>query len=161
MDGSLECSRRPIKWWRTSAAPPPSRRWSRDFRTAACTSFAEAAGGSRSILNREKSYLRGDAVILEDTPEEPAAPAMRERAMDLYRRFTDVAKLENPSFQERPNLSAAQLSYRIMAGIPAELNWKQTLLELRSERERLIRVMDYFQTLIQEIEKPTGRRRVI
>jgi hypothetical protein len=86
---------------------------------------------------------------------------MRERAMDLYRRFTDVAKLENPSFQERPNLSAAQLSYRIMAGIPAELNWKQTLLELRSERERLIRVMDYFQTLIQEIEKPTGRRRVI
>src|SRR6266850_1233666 len=113
-----------------------------------------------SMLNQEKSYLRGKPMFFGDDPAEPPAMELRERAVDLHRRLTELAELENESVQERPpNPSDTQLSYRMMAGVPAELGWKQNLLELRSERERLARVMDYFEKLIKEIDRPATPRK--
>jgi Lon protease-like protein len=115
-----------------------------------------------SMVNREKSYLRGQAAFLEDEKVEPADADLQERALRLYRRLTDVAHLENEPFQEPlTNTSAPQLSYRMMAGVPAELDWKQQLLELRSESERLVRVMDYFERLLKQIERPAAPRQII
>jgi Lon protease-like protein len=115
-----------------------------------------------SMLNREKSYLRGKPEFFDDAPEDPLADALRERAIGLYRRLTNLAHLENEPFQDRAfNASDTQLSYRMMGGVPAELSWKQTLLELRSERERIRRVMDYFEKLLKEIEPSAAPRQVI
>jgi Lon protease-like protein len=114
-----------------------------------------------SMLNREKSYLRGTPEFFEDEPAEPLPPAMSERAIGLYRRLTNLAQLENEPFQDRAfDSSDTQLSYRMMGGVPAELGWKQGLLELRSERDRLRLVMDYFEKLLKEIE-PAAPRQVI
>jgi hypothetical protein len=41
-----------------------------------------------------------------------------------------------------------------MAGLPAELNWKQELLELRSERERLAGVTRHIEQLLEHLENP-------
>jgi len=113
-----------------------------------------------SQLNREKSYLRGTPAFLDDDSEEPV-PADRERAMKLYRRLTDAAELENEPFQDHTFSSTdLQLSYRMMSGVPAELSWKQNLLELRSERERLALVMDYFEKLLKQIESPAVPRQI-
>ena len=113
-----------------------------------------------SQFNREKSYLRAMPAFLDDDSAVPA-PAERERAMSLYRRLTDVAELENEPFQDQTFSSTdTQLSYRMMSGVPAELSWKQDLLELRSERERLARVIDYFEKLLKQIEPPTVPRKI-
>ena len=49
----------------------------------------------------------------------------------------------------------------MMAGLPAPLALKQSLLELRLERERLDRVMRYFEQLIEYLERPTSPRKII
>jgi Lon protease-like protein len=113
-----------------------------------------------SQLNREKSYLRGTPAFLDDDSADPM-PADRERAMKLYRRLTDAAELENEPFQDHTFSSTdMQLSYRMMSGVPAELSWKQNLLELRSERARLSLVMEYFEKLLKQIESPAARRQI-
>jgi Lon protease-like protein len=115
-----------------------------------------------SMLNRDKSYLRGKPRFFEDEPGEPVPAAMRERAIELYRRLTNLAELENQIFQDRVfDSTDPLLSYRMMAGVPAELSWKQTLLELRSERERLRQVMDYLEKLLKKIEPSVAPRSVI
>jgi len=105
-----------------------------------------------SMLNREKSYLRGKPAFLEDDQEEPATIVQRERAIGLYRRLTSLADLDS---------NDTQLSYRMMGGVQAGLRWKQSLLEIRSERERLRRVIDYFESLLKEIEPAGAPRQII
>jgi hypothetical protein len=45
-----------------------------------------------------------------------------------------------------------RLSYRLMAGIPVAVDWKQDLMELRSEPERLVRVIAFLEQLIEYLE---------
>jgi len=109
-----------------------------------------------SLLNEEKSYLRGNAQFFDDDVADPSAGApeeVRQEAMRLYERLRERVELENEVFhQPRPTAGDAQLSFRLMAGLPAELGWKQDLLELRSERERLTRVMRYFEQLLEHLQ---------
>jgi hypothetical protein len=65
-----------------------------------------------------------------------------------------LAESENQSRRESPPAFADQeLSFQLMAGLPASLAWKQSLLELPSEGERLARVMGYLQHLIEYLER--------
>jgi hypothetical protein len=72
-----------------------------------------------------------------------------------------VAELQNEPFQDHTfSATDNQLSYRMMSGVPAELSWKQSLLELRSEPERLTRVIDYYEKLLKQIEAPAAPRKI-
>ena len=74
--------------------------------------------------------------------------------MELYDRLRDVVQLRNESFHDpRPTTSDSQLSFRLMAGVPVDINWKQDLLELRSERERLTRVIRFFEQLLDHLDQ--------
>lgn len=108
-----------------------------------------------SNLNEEKSYLRGNAKFFDDDVTDSPAEEVRRQAMALYDRFRERVQLENEVFHEpRPTVNDSQLSFRLMAGVPAELAWKQELLELRSEQERLTRVIRYFEQLLEHLENP-------
>ena len=112
-----------------------------------------------SQLNEEKSYLRGKAQFFDDNETELPAEEVRRQALELYDRLREVVELENEVFHEpRPKGSDSQLSFRLMAGVPAELAWKQDLLELRSEQERLDRVMRYFEHLLEHLKYPPEQR---
>jgi Lon protease-like protein len=104
-------------------------------------------------LNDEKSYLRGRPKFLADDDTEPVVEGIRQRAIQLYDRLTELADTTVRALQDVPTYTDMQLSYRLMAAIPAELEWKQELLELRSEPERLNRVIAYFEKLIETLEK--------
>ena len=103
-------------------------------------------------VNEEKSYLRGDPTFLDDDASE-SSDELRRRAIELYDRLKEIAVRDNKSLQQPyPTASDTQLSYRMMAGLPADLTWKQNLLELRSERERLIQVVPYLEKFIEYLE---------
>lgn len=105
--------------------------------------------------NEEKSYLRGKAEFFDDNETDPPAEEVRQQAMKVYGHLRERVELENEVFHEpRPTVNDSQLSFRLMAGVPAELGWKQDLLELRSESERLARVMRYFEQLLEHLENP-------
>lgn len=112
-----------------------------------------------SLLNQEKSYLRGKPQFLEDDETEPPAEELRRQAIQLNGRLMELLGSRDPSLKEpAPPVSEAQVSFQIMAGLPASLGWRQGLLELRSERERLVRVIGYLQQLIAYWERAPERR---
>jgi hypothetical protein len=78
--------------------------------------------------------------------------------MAVYDRLKELAKIGTLAIQDKPVSTDAQLSYRLIAGVPAELDWQQRLLELRSERERLTLVVHYFEELIKELESAPDER---
>jgi Lon protease-like protein len=111
-----------------------------------------------SELNDEKSYLRGKPQFFDDDPGEPPLSDLPERSMALYRRLKELAKIETQAIQDTPTSTDTQLSYRLIAGVPAELSWQQSLLELRSESKRLALVADYLEELIKEFESVPNKR---
>jgi len=112
-----------------------------------------------SQLDDEKSYLRGRPQFFDDDPEELPSPDLLERSMALYSRLKELAKIETQAIQDTPQPTDTQLSYRLIAGVPAELTWQQSLLELRSESKRLALVVDYLQELIEAFESAPDKRR--
>ncbi len=113
-------------------------------------------GGRRfetAQLDEERSYLRGTVEFLGDYATGPIDEELRQRGIGLYGRLVELLQLENVPFLEAsPEWTDPQLSYRMMAGVPAEVDWKQDLLELRSEPDRLVRVIGFFEQLIEYLE---------
>ncbi|MBI4481131.1 MAG: LON peptidase substrate-binding domain-containing protein [Acidobacteria bacterium] len=112
-----------------------------------------------SLLNRDKSYLRGEAKFLEDDGSEAPSEKLRQQALQLYNRLIELLASDDPASKPPSHsLSEEQLSYRIMAELPAELSSKQRLLELRSEQDRLERVIRHLERLLDSLEKLPGQR---
>jgi ATP-dependent Lon protease len=90
--------------------------------------------------NEEKAYVRGGAEFFDDDPdadlpdEDEAQDAIElfRQAVQRIRKSPDV-----PIHLPRPY---RHLSFRIAASLPLELDFKQQLLSLRNEPERLRRV---------------------
>jgi Lon protease-like protein len=85
-----------------------------------------------------------DSGVVDVSDEEQAGGEARERYADLLERLTD----------ERPEAAAlAELSaYEMAASVEIDLEVKQGLLELRSERERLLLLARLFKAGIKRVE---------
>jgi Lon protease-like protein len=113
-----------------------------------------AGGRPFRLLRRidDMPYPAGDVRMLDEEPgdseqEDAAEIALaaeaRERYADLVEHVTD----ERPSPDDLEDLDA----YGMAATIEFDAGSKQELLELRSERERLIRVRDLFASTMKRI----------
>ena len=112
-----------------------------------------------SSPNQEKSYLRGTPQFFEDDEPEPPAGPLRQQALQLHRRLMALLESEDRSRKEpAPAFGEQQLSFQIASELPPDLTWKQNLLEMRSERERLIRVLRYLRQLIDHVEQAPEQR---
>ncbi len=106
-----------------------------------------------SVFDEERSYLRGNPQFVEDLRGESVDPELQRRGVQLNERLRELIRLENEPFHTpSPVRTDTQLSYRIMAGVPAVLDWKHDLLELRSESERLVKVVSYLEQLTERLE---------
>jgi Lon protease-like protein len=108
-----------------------------------------AGGRPFRLLRRidDMPYPAGDVEMLDDSSE-GAAPAdltseARERYADLVEQVTD----ERPSPDDLEHLDA----YGMAATIEFDAAPKQALLELRTERERLVQVRDLFVATMKRI----------
>ena len=99
-------------------------------------------------VNEERSFLRAEVVMIED---EPGAPSREdtERATALHSELLAIAGA-------RQDLSAADpsvLSFYLAGSLPLDLDFKQKLLSLRSEPERLTLLISYLEQLIPKIQR--------
>lgn len=102
--------------------------------------------------NEEKAYLRGGVDFFEDEPgsdvasDEAAQPAIElfRQAIQRLRKSADV-----PIHFPRPY---RYLSFRIAAPLPLDLDFKQQLLGIRHENERLRLVNRVTERLIVQLE---------
>ena len=107
-------------------------------------------GGSAFRLLRrieDLPYPAGDVELLADQPDDPpgdAGEAAREGYATLLERATDT----RPDPPELGALSAYEMAATVDFGLEA----KQTLLELRSERERLGALADLFEAAVKRLD---------
>ncbi len=91
-----------------------------------------------------RSFRTAEIEPLEDE-DEPPSDAEIEEAMAVFRRLVEVAEAEEI---EEPAADAAELSFQLAAKVDFGHELKQELLELRSERRRLVRLVELLERAI-------------
>ncbi|HVI08094.1 MAG TPA: LON peptidase substrate-binding domain-containing protein [Candidatus Binatia bacterium] len=106
-------------------------------------------------VNEERSFLRAEVLMLEDGPGSPTQQDT-DRAVRLHSEILSIAGA-------RQDLSAADpssLSFYLAGSLPLDLDFKQKLLALRSEPERLLLLISYLETIIPNLRRAaTARQR--
>jgi Lon protease-like protein len=91
-------------------------------------------------LDTEKPYLRGRVRFFNDEETETVSERLKELAVAGYRALAELATGE-PTFV--PEWDDPQLSFQLAQAIQ-DIEFRQTLLLLRSETERLRRLIEFF-----------------
>ena len=98
------------------------------------------------LTNDERAYLRGEVTYFEDDELGSVPEAQTKHALSLVHEL--MKRL--PSTASRADLppDCRWLSFRVAAALPLGLEVKQQILALRSERERMRRLVDLMAKLI-------------
>jgi Lon protease-like protein len=104
-------------------------------------------------VNQERSFLQAEVLMIED---EPGAPPQEDtlRAVQLHSELLAFAGAK----QDLSAADPALLSFYLAGSLPLDLDFKQKLLSLRSEPERLSLFITSLQTIIPNLHR-TARAR--
>ena len=114
-------------------------------------------GGSRVRIERRtegRSFLTAEVSPVGDAIDSGVAPEL-ERCLASYRRLLAAAQVEEEQVALEPGSAAFGLAGRV--ALDAEV--KQQLLELTSEKERLIRLTAMFEELAETMRRRRAIRR--
>jgi Lon protease-like protein len=104
-------------------------------------------------LNQERSFLRADVLFVDDEPE-AAASDQTARAVQLHADILELAGAVQ-------DLSAAEprtLSYYLAGSLPLDLDFKQKLLAMRSERTRIQMLVTYLEAVVPNVKRAARAR---
>jgi Lon protease-like protein len=99
-------------------------------------------------VNQERAFLRGEILYMADEPEKPSSEE-RARAIELHRQILALASAE----QALPEGEDSPLSYHLAGSLPLDLDFKQKLLGLRSEAQRIQTVIEYFEGILPSLRR--------
>lgn len=90
-------------------------------------------------VNEERSFLRGRVEFFDDETDEEVAvePEDRERVTEAWKELSQFAGVEH-----EPRWTDPQVSFQIASAIP-DLEFRQSLLGIRSETRRLKEIAEY------------------
>lgn len=91
------------------------------------------------FLDQEKSYLRGAVNFFDDEDLTEASPQLRKTALACY----ELLRQNDDSVQEPPAQDDPYLSFKIAENV-SDLSFRQTLLAMRSENDRLMHIQQFF-----------------
>ncbi len=100
-------------------------------------------------VNQERSFLQAEVFYLEDEPDK-ATSAEVEQAVKLHGEIMALAGAK-PAGAEQTERQ--QLSFHLAGSLPLDLDFKQTLLAMKSEPERLQAVISYFETILPTLKR--------
>ena len=100
-------------------------------------------------LNQERSFLQAEVLYLQDEPGAPT-PGEIAKALKLHQDILALAgaEAETPSASDGP-----QISFHLAGSLPLDLDFKQTLLGMKSEAERVQAVISYFETILPNLRR--------
>jgi Lon protease-like protein len=104
-------------------------------------------------VNHERSFLQGEVVYFEDDPGLKKSVDVQ-RAVKLHAQIMELLAAEaGPPDPEDP-----QLSFHLAGTLPLDLDFKQTLLGLRSESERVIGLIEYYEAILPNLRRAVKAR---
>jgi Lon protease-like protein len=104
-------------------------------------------------LNRERSFLRAEVLLIPDEPGDSAA-AERLRAIQLHLEILSLAGAVQDLSAADQNL----LSFYLAGSLPLDLDFKQKLLAMRTEGERIAAVTAYLETILPKLRRVAEAR---
>ena len=95
------------------------------------------------LLNDERSFLRGAVEFFDDDAEpDQSAPADPDLLRNVVAGFSELHSLGSHDPNSDPNLGDPRLSFRLAQEVP-DLGFRQTLLTMRSEAERMRQIAGF------------------
>jgi len=98
-------------------------------------------------VNQERSFLRAEVFYLNDEAGRADAAEIR-RAMKLYTEIMTLGGGEAAASE-----GDEMLSYKLAGSLPLDLDFKQTLLGINSEGERLGALITSFETILPNLRR--------
>lgn len=105
-------------------------------------------------VNQERSFLQAEVLYLQDEPDRAPAEEIA-RAVKLQ---GEIIELAGSSTANPPEIESAQLSFNLVGPLALDLDFKQTLLGLKSEAERLPAVISYFEAILPKLRRAVQAR---
>jgi len=105
-------------------------------------------------LTEERSFLQAEVTYFDDEP----GHAPTDQVDEALRLYIDLIRLLDAD-AEAPEAGTPQLSFQLAAPMPLDLDFKQTLLGMRSERERIAAVVTYYQALLPRMRRAVKARK--
>ena len=104
-------------------------------------------------LNRERSFLRGEVLLVPDEPGN-AEVDQKARAVQLHLEILSLAG----AVQDLSAADQNQLSFHLAGSLPLDLDFKQRLLTMRSESERIQSVTTYLEKILPKLRRVARTR---
>jgi len=104
-------------------------------------------------FNRERSFLRADVLMVPDEPDS-AAPEARARAIQVHLEILSLAG----AVQDLSAADQSALSFYLAGSLPLDLDFKQKLLAMRSESERIQAVATYLESILPNLRRAAKTR---
>jgi Lon protease-like protein len=106
-------------------------------------------------VNQERSFLQAEVLIIDDEPGTPPQEAIS-RAVQLHSELLAIAGAR----QDLSDADSKLLSFYLAGSLPLDLDFKQKLLSLRSEPERVSLLISYLEIIIPKLRRAaTARQR--
>jgi Lon protease-like protein len=104
-------------------------------------------------VNQERSFLQAEVLMIHDEPGTPPQ-ADTSRAIQLHSELLAIAGAKEDLSAADPAL----LSFYLAGSLPLDLDFKQKLLALRSEPERVALLINYLETIIPNLRRAATAR---
>ena len=104
-------------------------------------------------LDQERSFLRAEVSFFEDDLE-PGSPDHAQKAIDCYKELMSMVETES----EVPEPEDPQLSFHLIAPLPVDLDFKQTILASRSEAKRITMTSEYLTAVLPRMKRALKAR---
>lgn len=104
-------------------------------------------------VNRERSFLQAEVLLV---PDEPAIAAQEERAKAIQLHL-EILSLAG-AVQDLSAADQTQLSFHLAGSLPLDLDFKQQLLSMRSEGQRLQAVAAYLEAILPRLRRASRTR---
>ena len=103
-------------------------------------------------LSQERSFLQGEVLYFEDEPGQVAATDL-ETVVQLHEQLLEILGQNVTIDRQHP-----QISFNLAHELPVDLDFKQALLEMKSEVERVETLIEYYRATIPKVEKTLRAR---
>jgi uncharacterized protein len=105
-----------------------------------------------NLLNQERSFLQGDVTYFNDEASQ-VADGPKKVLIELHEQLFSI--LGQPPEIEA---DAPSLSFHLANELPVDLDFKQALLEMKSEAERVETLTEYYRATIPKVEQTLRAR---
>jgi uncharacterized protein len=106
-------------------------------------------------VNQERSFLEAEIIYLPDEPGRAMAGETA-RAMQLHGEIMTLAETRPINFAEVPE---TLLSFHLAGSLPVDLDFKQTLLETRSEAKRMHILIEFLEAILPNLRRTVHIRK--